>query len=223
MDTRNTFVLFHSNYCQHCKDFIEKLQKVGGGLYQKFTLICVDNNQSIPKSIQSVPTILVPSHEHPLTDSSVFMWLDTLASNFSKENNNSNWQKSVEAGPPQKNSEGPVAQNSEVADNENITPYIACEMGGGFSDSFSFLNTDGTTGNPMEHNFQFLTDNIANSGGAINDSSGAISNNQISAEQLGRPELNSDSKNSSNFDVAYEQYMSTRDGDPFIQQQHRRC
>ena len=40
-------------------------------------------------------------------------------------------------------------------------------MGGGFSDSFSFLNTDGTTGNPLEHNFQFLTDNIDNGSSTV--------------------------------------------------------
>jgi hypothetical protein len=214
MDTRNTFVLFHSNYCQHCKEFLERLEKLGGGLYQKFTKICVDNNPSIPKSIQSVPTILVPSHEHPLTDSSVFMWLDTLGGQFNKEKDSNNWQGSVNATSRQSVSNSAPTQSNSTGETDGITPYIAGEMGGGFSDSFSFLNTDGTTGNPLEHNFQFLSDTGVGA---------PISNTSFSAEQLGRPELNSDSKKSSNFDVAYEQYMSSRDADPFIQQQHRRC
>lgn len=215
MDTRNTFVIFYSNHCQHCKEFLVRLQKLGGNLYQKFTKICVDNNPSVPKSIQSVPTILVPSHEHPLTDSSVFMWLDTLGGNFNKEQNNSHWKNSVEASPQARTSQQPAEPTPGAgAGSGDITPYIAGEMGGGFSDSFSFLNTDGSIGNPLEHNFQFLSDSSA---------SNNISSLPMSAEQIGRPELNSESKKSSSFDVAYEQYMSSRDADPYIQQQHRRC
>ena len=39
------------------------------GLFEKFTKICVDNNQSIPAAIKSVPTILVPSHQKVLKNS----------------------------------------------------------------------------------------------------------------------------------------------------------
>ena len=83
MDSNESFVVFFSNYCDHSKEFLIKLKNMKNGLFEKFTKICVDNNNSIPKSINSVPTILVPSHPYPLTDNGVFMWLDSMSSQYS--------------------------------------------------------------------------------------------------------------------------------------------
>ena len=65
MNDTEAFILFYSNKCKHCKDFIISLQKLDTTLYNNFNKICVDNNPNIPKAIESVPTIIVPSHQYP--------------------------------------------------------------------------------------------------------------------------------------------------------------
>lgn len=128
MTNNNSFILFYSNYCDHSKDFLLKLKKLNISLFNKFTKISVDNNSKIPKGIESVPTIIVPSHNYPLTDNSVFIWLDTMANEYCEED-----------------------KPEDIQDNE-ILPFVKNEMGHSFSDNFSFLESDG----PLSHSFSFI-------------------------------------------------------------------
>lgn len=216
MSTENTFVVFYSNYCNHCKTFLTQLKQLNSNLFQQFTKICVDNNPSVPKAIQSVPTIIVPSHPHPLTDSSVTMWLDTLASQYAQEPVQAN-QSSHPGNQPQQqhpSQAGPGAAPVD-ADSGGIMPYVSCEMGSQFSDGFSFLDSDPQSSQPLEHQFSFLS---PADGGAPN--SMGIVPGQVGGT-IDRPSAPQQKANC--FDSQYEEYMNTRDSDPVIQRPHQRC
>lgn len=220
MDSTDSFVVFYSNYCDHSKEFLIKLKNMRNGLFEKFTKICVDNNHSIPKSINSVPTLLVPSHPYPLTDSGVFMWLDSISSQYTNHNLNHNPNQMMNQGempmPEQVSNRGGVdpnnfgpghqpqtQQNGVPNQSEGVAPYIAGEMGSCFSDSFSFLEADPLGGQPLAHTFTFLGEP---------DGSNMTTNHS----DIDRPNITNNQKATSGFDVAYEQYMSNRDGDPYV-------
>jgi hypothetical protein len=227
MDSTSSFVVFYSNYCDHSKEFLVKLKNMRNGLFEKFTKICVDHNQSIPKSINSVPTILVPSHTYPLTDSGVFMWLDSMSSQYANHNPNYNPNQMMNQGEMPKpeqihnregintNSFGPgqpshVQTQNQSENNDGVAPYIAGEMGSCFSDSFSFLEAEPLGGQPLAHTFTFL--------GETDDSNMTTNNSEID-----RPNVTNNQKASSGFDVAYEKYMSNRDADPYVAQAPKRA
>lgn len=88
MNNNPNHILFYSKYCNHSKDFFSKLLKTDYN--NKFVKICVDNkNYKIPSFIKTVPTIIVPQSNTPLTGNNVFNWLDSVTS---QNNNNSNSQ-----------------------------------------------------------------------------------------------------------------------------------
>lgn len=234
MSSRDSFVVFYSNKCSHCREFLTQLRDLKTGLYEEFTKICVDGNASIPKSIQSVPTLLVPSHDYPLTDKGVFMWLSTMAGQYGR--------KEVQAGGPGGHGGGPTGSSGAPAPagaDEGIAPYVAGEMGSCFSDSFSFLDSDAP---PLAHSFSFLgsgTQGGPNGGpppgpqggpigsrgpamGAPPMRAGQFQGPPVTADTLGRPSLSNESRSCSSFDTAYENYISSRDNDLGIPQQPRR-
>ena len=210
MNDTEAFILFYSNKCKHCKDFIISLQKLDTTLYNNFNKICVDNNPNIPKAIESVPTIIVPSHQYPLTDNAVFMWLETMASQYSSQSKpNGGGQTQPEPNQP---------SGTDSNENENsISPYVACEMGNSFSDSFSFLESE----KPLEHNYTFLESN--SSGSAPNDinAPNAMNSQNYTTEDLERPKMESNG-NTSGFESQYETFMTSRDNDPNIEQAPQR-
>ena len=208
MDTNDSFVVFYSNFCDHSKEFLIKLKNLKNGLYEKFTKICVDNNQSIPVAIKSVPTILVPSHQYPLTDNSVFLWLDSMSSQYASEPVQNTQSLSSNGNPGNPGNPGNQVKSDE---NEDVTPYVAGEMGSSFSDSFSFLDADPQGGQPLAHTFTFIENGDPQISG------------QTNTNEIDRPNVTNSQKSTSGFDVAYEQYMSSRDADPFISQTPKRC
>ena len=220
MNTENTFVVFYSNYCSHCKTFLTQLKQLDESLFQRFTKICVDNNPSVPKAIQSVPTIIVPSHQHPLTDSSVTMWLDTLAGQYTqsqpKAGHTGNMPGSAVPGGPSPG--GGPAPGPVAGDNSGIMPYVSGEMGTQFSDGFSFLEGDPGHSQPIEHQFAFLSGDNNLSGGAPGQ---VQMGGQPGPGTIDRP--SAPQQRSNCFDSQYEEFMNTRDSDPYIQRPHQRC
>lgn len=216
-DSGQQFVVFYSNNCPHSKDFLVRLNQFDKGLFNRFVKICVDNNPSIPECIDSVPTIIVPSHSHPLTDNAVFMWLDTVADNYrSKEQQTSvihNQHQTHQVQSGTRIAEGGGTSNpSPGIDEKGISPYIPGEMGTSYSDGFSFL--DENMG--MSHNFSFLDNGMSSVMPGQNSS-----NNLPNSGSIDRPMM---SKNSTNdIDANYERYMSSRDNDPHIAQPPKRC
>lgn len=71
----DTYIVYYSNYCLNCKEFINILCKTP--VYNKFTKVNVSEiNVNIPPFVKSVPTIIVPNINRPLVGEEVFKWLD---------------------------------------------------------------------------------------------------------------------------------------------------
>jgi glutaredoxin-related protein len=71
----NQYILYYSNYCINCKEFMNILCK--NPLYNKFKKINVsDGSANIPPFVKNVPTILVPNYSNPLVGEDVFKWLE---------------------------------------------------------------------------------------------------------------------------------------------------
>lgn len=134
-------ILFFSNYCGNCKEFITELYKTP--FYEKFEKVCVDKNRSkIPKQIHSVPAIIVPRFPRPMFGEECINWIRGM-SEISKP-------KKEEPKPTSVGGEGQPFDSSNPFGAEGIKPYS--DTMGGFSDSFSFIGNE----TPMEHSFSFL-------------------------------------------------------------------
>jgi hypothetical protein len=215
-DSGQQFVVFYSNSCPHSKDFLVRLNQFDKGLFDRFVKICVDNNPSIPDCIDSVPTIIAPSHSYPLTDNAVFMWLDTVADNYRSKQNDTQFlqqaQQAQQAQPEQQQQPTPGQPQQASPDEKGITPYIPGEMGTSYSDGFSFL--DDSMG--MSHNFSFLD------GAMPGKMPGQGAQSQVpNSGSIDRPMMSKEC--SPDIDANYEKYMSSRDNDPYIAQAPKRC
>lgn len=74
----SNIVLFYSNKCLHCKEFLNMLYK-DSELNQKTTKVCVDNsNVKIPPYIKSVPSLIINENNKPnlLVGSKIFEWFN---------------------------------------------------------------------------------------------------------------------------------------------------
>lgn len=76
-------ILYYSKFCGQSIKVIALLQK--HELVSVFDeIVCVDNADNtnvktdIPKSIKSVPTIITPDYDVPLTDSNVIRWIEYM-------------------------------------------------------------------------------------------------------------------------------------------------
>jgi hypothetical protein len=186
-NTDNDYVLFYSNNCDYCKEFLIRLSKLNVEIFNTFLKICVDNNPNLPPSINSVPTIIIPSHEYPLTGDSVFMWLDGIDNQ------------------PVNHPEKQINNEKKESD---IAPYISQEMGNNFSDNFSFLDNNQS----MSHNFTFL-DRSEDDNNNNNNNNNIINEHQ---SDLDRPHMSNNSRDKNDFDNNYEQFINNRDNDPAI-------
>ena len=143
-------ILYYSKRCPHCAEVLNKIRLGESSIKdfsEQFLYILVDGNNKLPNYISEVPTIVVPSHNKPLTGDSVFMWIDTKLRMSLQQKNTSQPetlqknQQSVSAKPAE-NSDGPLS-------------YNPMEMSG-FGDSFSFLDNAGEV---QEHCFTFIDEN----------------------------------------------------------------
>jgi len=78
-------MLYYSNFCINCKDFINLLCK--NPLYERFIKINVSAKTQFPPFIKSVPTILVPGITRPLVGKEVFKWLENISKKETKVQN----------------------------------------------------------------------------------------------------------------------------------------
>ena len=215
MNSEHSFILFYSNYCEHCKNFLVKLKEIDSELFNRFKKICVDNNNKIPKSITSVPTIITPSHDYALTDNAVFMWLDTLAEQYIT------------------NSKEP--QSTQTIEEGEIVPFVKGEMGSCFSDNFSFLDTHE---GPLRHNYSFIDSTDQASSITNNDTNQSVNmqrnldtkpnpvqsrhfNYTQSSQNFQMPK-SSRSDTNTNFDMDLDSFKNNREQDPYIMQAPQR-
>ena len=148
-------ILFYSNYCANCKEFVQQLYK--SPFFENFKKICVDNNPKIPKEITSIPCIIVPRMVKPLVGTEAFHWLRDMNQMYLQEQEKKVNDKAADKA--HYSSETPKAEGQQ-ADPTNlhyamgaVTAYSGTM--GGFSDNFSFIGSEA----PMEHSFSFLGDN----------------------------------------------------------------
>jgi len=146
-------ILYYSKRCPHCAEVLNKIrlgENTINGFSEQFLYILVDGNNKLPTYITEVPTMVVPSHNRPLTGDSVFMWIDTRLRmvNQQKSTNQMDSLPNKQANVPVKpteNADGPLS-------------YNPMEMSG-FGDTFSFLDNAGVE--VQEHCFTFIDENGA--------------------------------------------------------------
>jgi hypothetical protein len=134
-------ICFYSNRCEWSKAFITEISQTP--YHQEFKFICVDpspNRPQLPSWLKQAPTLVISGEPEPRINSDVMNWL------YERKMKDST-----------KSGQGPNGQSSEPE------PYLDSEMGGGFADSYSFINTDWSTGGnggmSISHNFSYVGGN----------------------------------------------------------------
>ena len=169
-------ICFYSNRCEWSKAFITEISQTN--FHKDFRFICVDpspNRAQLPSWLKQTPTLVISGEPEPRVNSDVMNWL---------------YERKMK--------ETPKA-NSGTLEPE---PYLDSEMGGGFGDSYSFVNTDWSTGGnggmSIAHNFEFV-------GGNNSVGTREASNFQTTSSNKSR------SKKEEMLDQQMEQYMKNRD------------
>ena len=129
-------VLFYSNHCEHSKNFVQQLNESNISI----NMVSVDNTprHRIPAVVRSVPTLVVAGQPEPLVGDQVFAWLKAQQQRAASARQQQ--QKQQQQGGAE---DGPTAWQME-------------EMGGSFSDGYSFLES--ATGSSIPKSFAFLDD-----------------------------------------------------------------
>ena len=133
-------ICFYSNRCDWSKAFITELSQTK--YHGEFRYICVDpgaNRPQLPSWLKQTPTLVISGEPEPRVNSDVMNWL---------------YERKMKDG-----GGGGGGQNGQMMSAEP-EPYLDSEMGGGFGDSYSFVNSDWSTGGDggttIAHNFSFL-------------------------------------------------------------------
>lgn len=136
-------ICFYSSRCEWSKAFLEEISKTS--YHGLFRFICVDpgpNRPALPSWLKQIPTLVISGEPEPRTNGEVMNWL------YEQKMKDGAGNKSGGAG----GVAGPVEPE----------PYLDMEMGGGFSDCYSFIGTDTSAeGNGgmhanLRHNFTYL-------------------------------------------------------------------
>lgn len=135
-------ILFYSKSCKNCQALWKKL--TADNKLESFLKICVDGNPKIPSFVTHVPTIYIKGR--PLiVGPGIGMFLNSVPSVS---------RPTAAAGggggavPPGR---GRIPnQTEEIVD--GISAYLPTEMGGTWSDSYSYLDSDA----PLKHSFEFI-------------------------------------------------------------------
>ena len=136
-------ICFYSSRCEWSKAFLEEISKTS--YHGLFRFICVDpgpNRPALPSWLKQIPTLVISGEPEPRTNGEVMNWL---------------YEQKMKDGASNK---GGAAGG--VAGPVEPEPYLDMEMGGGFSDCYSFIGTDTSAeGNGgmhanLRHNFTYL-------------------------------------------------------------------
>jgi hypothetical protein len=169
-------ILYYSKKCPHCAEVLNKIrlgENTINDFSEQFLYILVDGNNKLPNYITEVPTMVVPSHNKPLTGDSVFMWIDTKL-RMSMQQKNANQTQSLPKNQP-------TVGNKSSENVDGPLSYNPMEMSG-FGDSFSFLDN---TGEVQEHCFTFIDENGAKQVKCV-PAGGAPQNNQPQYQRTGQ-------------------------------------
>ena len=227
--------LFYSNFCDHSKRFIDKINKTA--LMNQITLCCVDDeNLNIPDFITSVPTLYLVQERNILVDDQLFQWVEIQqggqqphqqpmaqqmmqtqlppAQQTSPPQQNEVQQQQPQAQPasrmpPQTNKEGnQVLSNADITGDNNISAYLGGEIGSGFSDQYSFIS-DADANTAMVHSFSYLDDDGTPNMPSHSSAGGMGDNQALSGKN--RSEIKNDK--SAKLDKAFEDMMAARNAE----------
>jgi hypothetical protein len=137
-------ILFYSKTCKNCQALWKKL--VGDSKLESFIKICVDGNPKIPSFVTHVPTIYVKGR--PLiVGPGIGMFLNSVPAVSKPSPSSGSSNNLTGAGARVSNIPN---QTQEVVD--GISAYLPTEMGGTWSDSYSYLDSS----DPLKHSFEFI-------------------------------------------------------------------
>ena len=163
-------VLFYSKNQMECVQLWKYLQTQNK--LEQFIKICVDNNPKIPRNITTVPCIFIKGR--PLIiGQSIKMYLESQVINNSSNFNVQNNSRPDFKAPPnhEKQLQSHPEINSSTNNLDGILDFNAIEMGGSYSDKYSFVQENPA---PMNNQYQFLdklTNNSITSHINVNDTS----------------------------------------------------
>jgi hypothetical protein len=137
MSVQAVHICFYSNRCEWSKAFITEISQTP---YKgEFRYVCVDR-PNLPSWLKQTPTIVISGEPNPRTNSDVMNWL---------------YERKMKDGVG-----GDGKRQGGNAPSVEPEPWLDTEMGGSFGDSYSFVNSDWSTGGDggltMQHNFSFL-------------------------------------------------------------------
>ena len=211
--------LFVSNNCQHSKRLMLQLQK--SAIMSLFQIINIDDTRiQLPKFVQCVPTLYIPSKRHVLTDTDLFQWFQNEFQNeTNKSSGNNNRGNNGGNNSMGNNSSSNNINIADITGDASVLPFQMGEMGSGLSGSaYSFIEDD--KNDLMNQNYSFLQDRDINklpdftrhdapSNTGSGGSGGGSSNKGAGTQQR---------KTQGTTDTAYDTLMKTRS---FEMQQQR--
>ena len=208
--------LFVSNNCQHSKRLMLQLQK--SAIMSLFQIINIDDARiQLPKFVQCVPTLYIPSKRHVLTDTDLFQWFQNEFQNeTNKSSGNNNRGNNGGNNSMGNNSSSNNINIADITGDASVLPFQMGEMGSGLSGSaYSFIEDD--KNDLMNQNYSFLQDRDINKlpdftkhDAPSNTGGGSGSNNKGSGTQQ--------RKTQGTTDTAYDSLMKSRS---FEMQQQR--
>jgi hypothetical protein len=161
-------LLFYSNYCQHCKQIVNEINKTP--MRNSVRYVCIDTQAvrtRLPEYISSVPSLVVGTTNQIYVGNQILGWLKMSSSSQNQKKQNK-----------------PIQTVQEVPRKETINKPVEpdawhnSEMNA-FSDGYSFLGTDtsaeGNGGLSMIHNFETISGQGASVPGVLNAPGGAPS------------------------------------------------
>jgi len=86
-------VIFYSKQCKFCLKLLTFLKQ--NNILNNYKLICVDNNDKIPKEITSVPTLVDSDLAQPLVGKNLFEYFNNKKFFDFPSNNLLNWENKV--------------------------------------------------------------------------------------------------------------------------------
>ena len=141
--------LFYSNYCEHSKRIIDRIQPTL--LVNQINLICIDNPKiNIPDFIQAVPTLFEPAQRSILVNQDLFNWFEAQLGSVNQQMNNqpqmnnqqmNNQQMNNQQmnNQPQINISNERLNMKEVTGDDSILAFQKNEMLGSAGSAYSFI------------------------------------------------------------------------------------
>jgi hypothetical protein len=153
--SEKNYTLFYSNYCNFCKQFLQKLNQLE--LKKEFSFYCVDNNRA-PPYVRSTPTLLLRNEHKNLKGKDAFDWIEAYIKNKEKNSNPLAWH--------------PEEMGSSMSDNYSFLNKDESSKGNGessISHSFSFLNENNANSTVFSNNNNVTENKSGNHNDPLSD------------------------------------------------------